>query len=242
MTEAFLWGLLAASSLLLGAVIVSVHALHPRALGLVMAFGAGVLLSSVFFDLIEDAVSIAGGLESTTFGFFVGAVTFTVGDIAISRFGYRDRKDIDAAPQDASGLTIVLGALLDGVPETAVLGLTLLRTGEIGVSLLVAVFVSNIPESIAATASLRSSGWTTARIYVLWSVITVACALAAGAGYAFLDGASPDALAFIYAFAAGAILTMLATSMMPEAFEHAGRAAGLATVFGTTVAFALDWA
>ena len=136
----------------------------------------------------------------------------------------------------------MLGALLDGVPETAVLGLTLLRTGEFGAPSLVAVFVSNIPESIAATASLRSSGWTTARIYVLWSVIAVAWCAGGRGGLRLPRRASPTPLAFIDAFAAGAILTMLATSMMPEAFEHAGRAAGLATVFGTTVAFALDWA
>ena len=150
---------------------------------------------------------------------------------------------MEAAPQEALGLTIVLGGgCWMGCPRRQCSGSRCSGPGRSVSPCWLAVFVSNIPESIAATASLRGGGLTTARIYVLWSVITVACALAAGAGYAFLDGASPDALAFIYAFAAGAILTMLATSMMPEAFEHAGRAAGLATVFGTTVAFALDWA
>jgi ZIP family zinc transporter len=239
--EAFLWGLLAASSLLLGAFVVTVHDPHKRALGVVMAFGAGVLLGSVFFELIDEAVDIAGGLGSTTVGFFVGAGVFTAGDYLISKSGYGNRKDIDGAPPDAGGLTIALGALLDGVPETAVLGLTLLLTGEIGVSLLVAVFVSNVPEAIAASSSLKAGGWSPAKVYGLWTMIALVSALAAALGYAFLDGASPDALAFVYAFAAGAILTMLATSMMPEAFEEVGRAAGVATVFGATVALGLDW-
>ena len=104
-----------------------------------------------------------------------------------------------------------------------------------------AVFISNIPEGIAATVSLRNSGWTAQRVYVLWSVIAVACAAAAVAGYALLDDASPDTLAFIFAFAGGAILTMLATSMMPEAYEHAGRAVGLMTVLGFAVAFTINW-
>lgn len=167
---------------------------------------------------------------------------FTLADAAISAFGYGDRKDIGAAPQEAAGAAIVLGALLDGVPESAVLGLTLLQAGDIGMAMLVAVFVSNLPESIAASASLLNSGWSLARVYALWSAIAVASALAAGIGYAVLDGASPRTLAFILAFAGGAILTMLATSMMPEAYEHAGRAVGLVTVFGFFVAFAIHWA
>ncbi len=242
MVEAFGWGLLAASSLVLGVVVITVRTLHPRTQGLVMAFGAGVLLSAVSFELVEEAVETSGGTGGTALGFFTGAVVFTVGDVAVSRFGYRDRKDIDATPQDAGGLTIVLGALLDGVPESAVLGLTLLQEGEIGVAMLVAVFVSNLPESVAASASLRNSGWSLARIYGLWTAVALLSAVAAAAGYALLDGASPSTLAFIFAFAGGAILTMLATSMMPEAYEHAGRTVGLATVFGFFVAFAIHWA
>ena len=166
---------------------------------------------------------------------------FTVGDIAISRSGYANRKDINGTPADASGMTIALGALLDGVPETAVLGLTLLQTGEIGVAVLVAVFVSNIPEAIAATSSLRAGGWSAARTYVLWGSIALISAVASALGYTFLDGASVHVIAFMYAFAGGAILTMLSTSMMPEAYENVGRLAGVATVLGGTLAFTITW-
>jgi ZIP family zinc transporter len=242
MVEAFLWGLLGAGSLLLGVLVVSLVRLPTRVLGLVMAFGAGVLLSAVSFELIEDAVDTAGVMGATTIGFFTGTAVFTLGDFAISSVGYRRRKAIDAAPQDAGGPAIVLGALLDGVPESAVLGLTVLQTGNVGAAMLVAVFVSNIPESIAASASLRNSGWSLPQIYALWSTIVLLSAAAAGLGYVLLDGASSHTLAFILAFAAGAILTMLATSMMPEAYEHAGRAVGVLTTFGFFVALAVHWA
>jgi zinc transporter, ZIP family len=239
--RAFGWGAIAAGSLLLGAVIAVVRPPGSRMLGLVMAFGSGVLLSAVSFELVVQAVETSGDLRAATFGLFAGAVTFTVGDQLISRFGYRDRKDIDGVPPDAGGLSIVLGALLDGLPESAVLGLTLLGTGDIGVAMLVAVFLSNLPEGVAATTSLRNGGWSTRQTTALWSGVVVACALAASLGYALLDGASTDTIAFIFTFAAGAILTMLATSMMPEAYEHAARTAGLATVLGFAVAFSISW-
>jgi ZIP family zinc transporter len=241
MVEAGLWGLLGAASLLLGATIAVVEPPGRRLLGLVMGFGAGVLLSAVSFELVEEAVETSGHLSSVFLGLFVGAIVFTFGDVLIGRLGYRNRKAISGEAQDAGGLTIVLGALLDGIPESAVLGLTLLQTGEISAAMLVAVFVSNIPEGIAATVGLRNGGWSTARVVALWSGIAVASGVSAAAGFAVLDGASTDVIAFILAFAGGAIMTMLATSMMPEAYEHAGRYVGLLTVFGFAVAFGINW-
>jgi ZIP family zinc transporter len=131
MIEAGLWGLLAASSLLLGATIAEARPPGTRTLGLVMGFASGVLLSAVSFELVEKAVVTSGRLLSTFLGLFAGAIVFTVGDVLIGKFGYADRKDIGGAPQEAGGLTIVLGTLLDGIPESAVLGLTFLETGEI---------------------------------------------------------------------------------------------------------------
>ncbi len=243
MIEAFLWGLLAASSLVLGALIVQVHDPNPRLLGLVMGFGAGVLISSMSFELVEEAVDVAGGLGSTSLGFFAGALVFFFGDLLIGRFDkYKPASGTDAGSRtDASPLAIVLGAALDGIPESAALGLTLLQTGDIGISLLVAVFVSNLPEAIAATSGLMQSGWTRGRVLLLWSAIAIVSGLAAGLGYALLDDASPDAYAFVLAFAGGAILTMLSTSMMPEAYERGGRAVGLATTLGFAVAFGINW-
>ena len=243
MLEAFLWGLLSASSLALGALFVYVRSPQARTLGLVMAFGAGVLISAVSFELVDEAVQATGQLGTTFVGFFVGALVFSMGDALISRMGYRDRKDIDPNPTtaDASGLAIVLGTVLDGVPESAVVGLTLLQAGEIGVSMLVAVFVSNLPESVAATTGLLQSGWTRRRTFALWTGIALVCAVASALGYGLLDGAGADSVAFVQAFAGGAILTMLATTMMPEAYEHAGRDTGLATALGFAVAYGITW-
>lgn len=239
MLGAFSWGLLAAGSLLLGAAIAAVRTIPERPLGVIMAFGAGVLLSAVAFELVLPAVDHSpwGALV----GFLAGAAAFTAGDWAIGRLGYGNRKDINAAPTSASGSAIALGSLLDGVPETAVLGLTILQTGEVGVAVLAAVFISNVPEGIASTASLLAGGWSLARVFGMWSVIVVVSAAASALGYVFLDGASVHVLAFMYAFAGGAVLTMLATTMMPEAFDNAKQAAGMATVLGGMVAFCISW-
>ncbi len=241
MLEAFAWGLFAASSLVLGALIVDVHRLSDRSLGIVMAFGAGVLVSAVSFELVEEAAIGANSLGPVALGFFTGTCVFTVGDWLISRAGYSNRKDISGGAPSASGLTIVLGTVLDGVPESAVLGLTLLTTGEIGVSMLVAVFLSNLPEAIAASSGLIDGGWAKTRIVGMWVGIAIVSGIASAVGYGSLENASAGTIAFVQAFAAGAILTMLATSMFPEAYEHARRPVGVATSLGFAFAYAIDW-
>ncbi len=239
MLEAGAWGLLAASSLVIGAVLVMVRTPSQRMLGLIMGFGAGVLVSAVSFELVEEAARTANGAGGVAVGLFTGAIVFYVGDTLIARMA---AKSPGGERSKGSGaLSIVLGTVLDGIPESAVLGLTLLRSGEIGVAMLVAVFVSNMPESIAASTDLLASGWTRARVLLLWSVVALVSALAAMLGYALLDGASPTTIAFMFAFAGGAILAMLSTSMMPEAYELAGRTVGLAVTFGFTVSFAITW-
>ena len=238
MTEAFLWGLLAASSLLIGALIAVARPPHRRFLGLIMAFGAGVLLSAVSFELIAEATEVGGGAGAVVTGIFAGAAAFTIGDILIGRFQRRHRQGT-AMPsaEEGSGLSILLGALLDGVPETAVLGLTLLQTGEVGVAMLVAVFISNLPEGVAATTTLIEGGWKRSVVLEIWAAVVLACGLAAAAGYVLLDGASTGTISFVFAFSGGAVLTMLATSLIPEAYEHAGRAVGVVTVFGFILAY-----
>ncbi|MEX1125238.1 MAG: ZIP family zinc transporter [Acidimicrobiia bacterium] len=233
MGEAFFWGLLGGSSLILGAAIVFRRDLARRTLGLVMGFGAGVLLSAVSFELIDEALTVSGGQGGTALGFFAGAIVFYLGDTLIARLNPGGEQ---AGP---GGLSIVLGTVLDGIPESAVLGLTLLKTGDIGVSMLVAVFVSNLPESIGASSDLLSSGWKRSRVLALWTGVAIVSAVSAATGYTLLDGASPQTLAFVLAFAGGSILTMLSTTMIPEAFEEARRPVGLATTLGFAVALAI---
>ena len=238
MGEAFAWGLVGQSTLLIGALIALWRPLSRRTLGLVMAFGSGVLLSAMSFELIEKAVDTNHGLRGTTLGFFSGSIVFSVCNRLLTR---RPSTQIEDISTSTSGLTIVLGALLDGIPESAVLGLTLLDDGRISAAMLIAVVISNLPEGIAATAGLRSSGWRTGKVILLWSGVVVVSALFAAIGYVALDGASAFTLAFVLAFAAGAILSMLATSMMPEAYGHAGQVVGTITVFGFAVALTVNW-
>jgi ZIP family zinc transporter len=241
MGEAFFWGLLAGSSLLLGGAVGIWVPLSRSVRGLIMGFGAGVLISAVAYELVDDAFAAADGFAIVAAGLFAGAATFFVGDGLIDRMGGGERKRSEATPAAAGGaaLAIVLGIVLDGVPESAVIGLTLLEGGGVSVAMIVAVFLSNLPEAIAATTGLSRSGWSRQRIFGLWPLVTIVSGLSALVGYVVFDGAGPRALAFVLAYAGGAILTMLADTMMPEAFERSGKLTGLATTLGFAVAFAI---
>jgi zinc transporter, ZIP family len=234
------WGLLAASSLILGGFLAFALPIGEHLLGLIMAFGAGVLISAVAYELVAEAFETSAGGGSLALGLAVGAGTFFVGDAFVDRLGGDGRKDMHRSSTAGSGLAIVLGIVLDGIPESAVIGLGLLEGTGVSVAVLAAVFLSNLPEAIAATTGLTAGGWTRSRIMALWVLVTLVCGLASLAGYAVFDSAGPQALAFVLAFAAGAILTMLADTMMPEAFEHGGKQVGLATTLGFAVAFALS--
>ena len=240
MLSSLLWGLVAASSLVLGGIVALRVSVGRLALGLVMAFGAGVLLSAVSFELVEEAFAQSGLLRDVAIGLFAGCAAFSLGDYAIDRMGGGDRKDIDGSAADGSPLAIVLGIVLDGIPESVVIGLTLLEAGSVSVAMLVAVFLSNLPEAVAATSGLVASGWRRAQILWLWIGVMAVSGLASVAGYTVFDSASPSVVAFVLAFAGGAILTMLADTMMPEAFEHGGKLAGVLTTVGFATAFAVS--
>jgi zinc transporter, ZIP family len=238
---ALLWGLFAASSLIVGGALALTFRVGERMLGLIMAFGAGVLISAVAYELVAEAFDTAAGSGSLAFGLAAGALTFFAGDAVIDRMGGDKRKSMApaAAPGTGSALAIVLGIVLDGIPESAVIGLGLLSGEGVSVALIAAVFLSNLPEAIAATTGLSKGGWASRKIIGLWVLVTAVSGLASLAGYVLFDSAGPSALAFVLAFAAGAILTMLADTMMPEAFEHGGKAVGLLTTLGFGLAFAL---
>ena len=241
MWSAFLWGLFAGSSLILGGLIALALPIRERLLGLIMAFGAGVLISAVSFELVAEAFETAAGSGSLALGLGAGALTFFVGDALVDRMGGEGRKKVKVAAGAGSGsaLAIVLGIVLDGIPESAVIGVGLLDGAGVSVAVIAAVFLSNLPEAIAATTGLEAGGWKRGKIMGLWVVVALVCGLASLLGYVALDSAGPSALAFVLAFAGGAILTMLADTMMPEAFEHGGKLVGLVTTLGFGLAFAL---
>ena len=218
-----------------------------------MAFGAGVLLSAAAFELTEEAYRSAGGVPAGL-GLFSGAVAFFTGDWLIDRRGGHRRKSpvhggvrhpavttseesTRAGVVASSGSALVLGALLDGIPESAAIGISLLDGSAVGLAMVAAVLLSNIPESMSATTGLKASGRSTPWILGLWSLVVLASTTSSMLGYGLLGDASEATVAFIQTFAAGAILTMLADTMVPEAVEHAGRLVGLLTVLGFAVGF-----
>jgi len=239
MGSAFGWGTLAASSLVIGAIIAFLFRLSLRTIGLIMAFGAGVLISAVAFDLIAEAFEMSSGTGWSIAGLFAGCAVFFGGDTLIDRLGGGERKDADGSQESGSSLAIVLGTVLDGVPESMVIGLTIFKGGAVGAAYLIAVFISNLPESISSTSGLVASGWEKSRVLWMWIGIAIVSGLASLAGYALFQESSPDVVAFVLAFAAGAILTMLANTMMPEAYEHGGKWVGVATTIGFAVAFTI---
>ncbi len=239
MGEAFAWGLIGGSSLLLGALLALRRPIGLRPLGLVMAFGSGVLISAVAYELVEDAFGTAGGSGAVGLGLFAGAFAFYLGDLAIDHFGGEGRKSAAGGQDEGSALALVLGTVLDAIPESIVLGLSLLGGGGVSVAMLAAVFLSNLPEALSSTAGLSKSGWLRERILGLWVSVTVVSALSSLAGFTLFDGASEETVAFVQAFAGGALLTMLADTMMPEAFRFGGKQVGLVTTLGFALAFAI---
>jgi ZIP family zinc transporter len=239
MGAAFGWGTVAASSLVIGAIVALLFRIGLRTIGLIMAFGAGVLISAVAFDLVEEAYGMSSGNGWVIAGIFAGCAVFFGGDVLIDRLGGGERKDAGGDQQSGSSLAIVLGTVLDGVPESMVIGLTIFKGGAVGAAYLIAVFLSNLPESISSTSGLVAGGWKKARVLWMWIGIAIVSGLASLAGYGLFQDSSPDVVAFVLTFAAGAIITMLANTMMPEAYEHGGKWVGVATTIGFAVAFTI---
>lgn len=243
--EAGAWGLLAGGALVIGAAVAWFIRVPGRVVAGVMAFGSGVLISALAFELFEEAAQ-TGGLWPAVLGFGAGAVVYMAANLALARFGARHRKrSHDHQPsesdQNGSGLAIAVGALLDGVPESVVLGVSLLGGGGVSAAVVAAVFISNLPEGLSSAAGMKSAGRSARYVFGVWGVIAVISGLASAAGYLLLGSAEPATIAVITAVAGGAILTMIADTMIPEAFEKAHAWTGLITSAGFLLAAAISW-
>ena len=236
MLSAFIWAFVGAASLLVGGVIACWFQLSKTTLGIIMAFGAGVLISAVSYELVFEAIQMQTDGGWAAIGFFSGAFIFFFADNIIEKMGAGNRKAIGATHQSSLVIPLVLGIILDGIPESVVIGLSILEGGVVSIGMLVAVFISNIPEAVAGTAGMRAGGWSRSKILFLWLFIALVCAAASAMGYTLLGGLSPNWLALVNTFAAGAILMMLANTMIPEAYKHGGKLAGVFTVLGFAVA------
>jgi zinc transporter, ZIP family len=229
---ALFWGAIAASSLVLGALLGLARRWHDGLIGLVLGFGAGALISSISFELAAEGFRLGGPLP-LALGIAAGALAFFFADRGVERLGRR-------LGGGAAGLPLALGALLDGIPEQAVLGLGLAQGEGVSVALLVAIFVSNLPESIGSATDMKAGGIRPRVIILLWIAVAAACALATLGGYALARVTAERFEGAVDGFAAGALLVMLVGSMIPEATRKAGEKTGLAAVFGFAVAAGLS--
>lgn len=226
------WGALAASSLVVGALLALVRRWPPRLVGLVLGFGAGALVASVSFELAEEGLRI-GSAYAVAAGLALGGLTYVGADRLVQRWGGRSGGSSAGAP-------LAVGAFLDGIPEQAVLGIGLASGEGVSAALVVAIFASNLPEAIGSAADMRSAGRSRGSVLGLWAGVAACCALATVAGTLLADAVSSDGQAFVDGFAAGALLTMLIDSMVPEAKDKAKDWAGLATVVGFALAAGLS--
>lgn len=240
------WGLIGGSALLVGAGIAYVASLPQRLIAAVMALGSGVLISAVAFDLMDEAYA-RGGFDSTAAGFLGGAIAYTLANIIVSRAGARHRKRSGSNPHESqasadsgNGVAIAIGALLDGIPESVVIGVSLLRGGSVSLVTVAAVFLSNVPEGLSSAAGMKKAGRSGAYIFGVWGAIALISGVAACVGNVALKGAPPDLIAGTTAVAAGAILAMLVDTMIPEATEETHEYSGLITVGGFLAAFILS--
>lgn len=235
--------MLAGGALVIGAAIAYFASVPTRWIALIMAFGSGVLISALAFELMEEAYRRGGFLSAAT-GFLGGAVVFTVATAWLNHRGAKRRKRSQGQPSEGensgSGLAIAVGALLDGVPESMVIGVSLLEGGKVSLVTVVAIFISNLPEGLSSAAGMRKAGRSAGYIFGVWGVIALASGLAAALGNVLLAHASGSVVAGTSTVAAGAILAMLVDTMIPEAFEAAHDFAGLVTVAGFLVSFALS--
>jgi ZIP family zinc transporter len=232
MLNALIWGLIANSSLILGGLIGSWFTLTKRTLGIILAFGAGTLFSAVAYELVFESVRMAKGSGFTAIGFFSGALVFFLMDTWLEKISGGSGEDNSHSGHSRLIIPMVLGIVLDGIPESAVIGIGLLEDGVVSLAILIAIFLSGGPEAIAGTAGMKSAGWSRPKIFGLWFGICIVLSLSTVAGYSLFGNAPVFTLQFINSFAGGAILMMLTNSMIPESYECSGKLAGLFTVLG----------
>ncbi len=241
--QAALWGFVGGIALLLGALAGYYLKIPHRIIASVMAFGTGVLIAAACFALIREAY-LLGGFDSTITGFIIGVLMFTGADVYLAKRGAKHRKTFDKSrisdEYDENGPAIAAGALLDGIPESIAIGLTIITGGLVSVATVVAVFISNIPEGLSSSVGMKAMGWSKRRIFGLWFSIALITAISSLAGYSIFSQFPPDVNAATLALASGALLTMIADTMLPEAFLETHEYTGLIMALGFLLSFILS--
>lgn len=244
MWAALMWGGLSASAVLLGALAALFTSIPKKITGFIMAFGTGTLIGAAAFELLDESLN-SGGIKATAIGFVAGSIVYTLFDLYISNKGGANRKRSNnssntSGEENQSGLGIFAGTVMDAIPESIMLGASLLAGKGVSIVLVVSIFVSNIPEGLSSTIGLRKNSYSKAKIALMWACVLIISSLAAMGGYLFLEQLSGEMKAAIGAFAGGGIIAMICSTMMPEAFEEGGPVVGFIASMGLLASLLLD--
>lgn len=231
MLQSAFWGAFAGSSILIGALIGLYTDLPKKVTGLIMSFGTGVLIGAASFELLTESIR-EDGVLTTSIGFLSGAFVFTISELFITKKGGNERKRTKKRSDNHSGLSIFIGTIIDAIPESVIIGVSLLEQGTVSYLMVIAVFLSNFPEGLSSTVGLKKDGYSKKTLLIMWLIVVLLASLSSLLGFSLLQDASTTLLSFISAFAAGGIMAMVASTMMPEAFEEGGAIVGLISSFG----------